>query len=266
MTATDLDLALELADIADSLSLRGFGGGVLETKEKADGSTVSSVDLEIERRLAAALSERCPGDTILGEEISRPTGAFRRRWIIDPIDHTANYVRKIPFFATMIALEVAGEIAVGVISAPALRCRWWASRGGGAFSDGRRAQVSSIGRLGDAYLSFAAIHVWQRRALAQNIVDLAGQCRFTYGSGGFWAHMMVAEGRLDASLDPWGEVWDIAALKVIVEEAGGRVTDLDDRSRVDGGCAIVTNGHLHETIISALRLASCTSDRAPGEK
>jgi histidinol-phosphatase len=261
----DLALAWRLADLADGHTAVAFGGGRLAASSKADGSLVSAVDLEVERSIRAELTVHRPGDAFLGEETppsdgesdgesdGGSDGGSRRRWVVDPIDHTNNFVRGIPAFATLIALMVDEVVAVGVVSAPALGRRWWARRGHGAFTDdGRRLRVSAVADLADAYLSYAAVHVWQERGRLDGIVELSRRARFVYGSGGFRAHMLVAEGLLDASLDPWGKVWDLAPIQVIVEEAGGALTDISGVARVDGGCAVVTNGVLHATVLSAL--------------
>ena len=213
--------------------------------------------LEVERSIRAELTVHRPDDGFLGEETppsdGGPADGGRRRWVVDPIDYTNNFVRGIPAFATLIALMADGVVEVGVVSAPALGRRWWARRGHGAFADdGRRLRVSAVADLADAYLSYAAVHRWQERGRLDGILELSRRARFVYGSGGFWAHMQVAEGLLEASLDPWGKVWDLAAIQVIVEEAGGSLTDTSGVARVDGGCAVVTNGALHATVLSTL--------------
>lgn len=253
----DLELALRLADIADAHTMRAFRAGAVAAWPKADGSLVSAVDMAVERQLRAELSRHRGSDAVVGEE-EAGTGSGNRRWLLDPIDHTNNFARGIPVFGTLIALEIDGAVdgagGVGVVSAPALGRRWWAAAGAGAFTDGgTRLVVSPVADLSEAYLSFAALHVWDRRGKVRALVELAGRCRFTYGSGGFWAHMLVAEGKLEASLDPWGQLWDVAPVRVIVTEAGGRVTDVDGVPRTDGGSAVVTNGLLHQEIIDTLR-------------
>lgn len=248
----DLTLALRLADLADGHTAAAFGAGHLAASRKHDGSLVSAVDLRVERSLRAELKIHRPDDGFLGEE-TPPSEGGPRRWVVDPIDHTNNFVRGIPAFATLIAMMVDDVVDIGVVSAPALGRRWWARRGHGSFTDGGRPlRVSAVADLADAYLSFAAVHVWQERGCLTGIVDLSRRTRYVVGSGGFLAHMMVAEGLLEASLDPWGEVWDLAPIQVIVEEAGGVLTDASGAARADGGCAVVTNGVLHDTILSVL--------------
>ncbi|HEU5160970.1 MAG TPA: inositol monophosphatase family protein [Streptosporangiaceae bacterium] len=249
---SDLALALRLADLADGRTAAAFGTGRVAASSKADGSLVSAVDVEVERSLRAEVRRHRPDDGFLGEE-TPPSAGGRRQWVVDPIDHTNNFVRGIPTFATLIALMADGVAEVGVVSAPALGRRWWARRGEGAFTDdGRPLRVSTVADIAEAYLSFGGVHVWQRRGLLDGIIDLSRRARFVVGSGGFSAHMQVAEGLLEASLDPWGKIWDLAPIQVIVEEAGGALTDTSGVARADGGCAVVTNGVLHDAVLSAL--------------
>ncbi|MEV4255385.1 inositol monophosphatase family protein [Spirillospora sp. NPDC049652] len=248
---TDLALALGLADLADDITLRHFRRTDLGVRAKPDRSPVTEADTETERALRTVLACERPGDTIVGEEEGGTQGP--RCWLLDPVDHTANFVRGIPVFATLIALVQDGRPTVGVVSAPALGRRWWASLGGGAFADGEPIRVSAVADLADASLSFAALDRWDDRALLPGIVGLGRRARHSWGSGGFWSQMLVAEGRLDASLDPWGKPWDLAAPKIIVEEAGGRLTDLDGAPRIDRDAALVSNGLLHPELLAALR-------------
>ncbi|MEV5575624.1 inositol monophosphatase family protein [Spirillospora sp. NPDC052269] len=247
---TDLAVALSLADLADDITLRHFRRADLAVRTKPDRSPVTEADTETEQALRALLARRRPADSVLGEEEGGTQGS--RCWLLDPVDHTANFARGIPVFATLIALVEDGEPTVGVVSAPALGHRWWASRGAGAFADGVPAHVSPVNDLADASLSFAALDRWDDRDLLPEIADLSRQARHTWGSGGFWSQMLVAEGRLDAALDPWGMPWDLAAPKIIVEEAGGRLTDLSGDPRIDRDAALVSNGSLHEQLVKAL--------------
>jgi histidinol-phosphatase len=251
----DLSLALALADRADDITMRHFRRSDLEVRSKTDRSPVSAADLETERALRSLLGEHRPDDGVLGEEFDETPGG-RRRWILDPIDHTDNYTRGVEVFATLIALEEEGRTTVGVVSAPALGRRWWAARGQGAYvragEASARIRVSAVDDLAQAHVSYASLRGWNRRGLVPGIVRISRAARYVFGSGCFWAQMLVAEGRCDASLDPWGKVWDNAASQVIVEEAGGRFTDLRGEPRIDRDCAIVTNGLLHEEILALL--------------
>ncbi|MGH3133393.1 MAG: inositol monophosphatase family protein [Gaiellaceae bacterium] len=238
----DLALALELADLADAISLPQFHRGVaFETKP--DLTPVTEVDRAVEAELRTRLAAERPKDAVLGEEHGT-TGAGSRRWIVDPIDGTRNYARGIPVWATLVAIEAAGVVELGVASAPALGRRWWAERGKGAFAGGDRIAVSSVARIEDAVLSFA---------FENEVPELARRVWHTRGFGDFWAHMLVAEGAVDAAVDARGvREWDLAAVKVIVEEAGGRFSDFSGESRIDGGSAITSNGLLHDAVLCAL--------------
>jgi len=239
----DLLLAIELADTADAISLGRFRARDLVIETKPDATPVTEADRAVERELRAILARERPNDAILGEE-EGVSGSGARRWIIDPIDGTRNYSRGVPVWATLIALEDAGVVTVGVVSAPALGRRWWAERGGGAWADGDRVHVSAIQRVEDAVLSFA---------LEQPIPSLAAQAWHARGYGDFWSHMLVAEGAIDGAYDAIGVTqWDLAALQPIVEEAGGSFTDFKGVARIDGGSAISSNGHLHAALLEAV--------------
>ncbi|MET7970891.1 inositol monophosphatase family protein [Micromonospora sp. NPDC005305] len=248
----DLSLALELAERADRINTRFFHAGAAVTV-KADRSLVTEADLTTERELAAVLAERRPGDAIAAEELHGEQIQEGRCWTIDPIDHTNNFARGLPHYGTLIALLEDARPVVGVVSAPSLKRRWWASRGGGAFADGRPARVSGVDDLAEAHLSFAQLEVWSGRRLLEPLVGLVSEARWTFGSGGFLAQMAVAEGKLDVALDPTGYVWDLAPSQIIVEEAGGRFSDVGGCADPARGTAIVTNGLLHDLVLSRLR-------------
>jgi histidinol-phosphatase len=239
----DLTLALALADAADEISLGRFRAGDLHVETKPDQTPVTEADRAVETFIRELLANERPDDGILGEELGT-SGTSARRWIVDPIDGTRNYSRGIPVWATLIALEENGEIRLGVVSAPALHRRWHAERGGGAWVNDDRIRVSAIRQIEDAVLSFA---------LEQPIPSLAGYAWHARGYGDFWAHMLVAEGAVDGAVDAVGvNVWDLAAIQPIVEEAGGRFSDASGASRIDGGTAISSNGHLHEALLEAI--------------
>jgi histidinol-phosphatase len=239
----DLFLALELADTADAISSRSFGAK-LEVETKADLTPVTEADRAVELELRRLLVEARPDDAILGEEHGETPGAGGRRWLLDPIDGTRNFTRGIPVWGTLIALEEGGDVRVGVVSAPALGRRWWAERDGGAFANGERIRVSRIDRIEDAVLSFA---------LDRQLPEIASRAWHVRGFGDLWAHMLVAEGAVDAAVDAVGvSEWDLAAVQVIVEEAGGRLTDLAGERSLDSGTAVTSNGLLHAQILEAL--------------
>jgi histidinol-phosphatase len=249
--ASELQLALELATIADAVTAPRFRAVDLAVETKPDLTPVSEADRAAEEAIRRRLAEARPDHAVVGEEYGAE-GDSPWRWIVDPIDGTKNYVRGVPVWATLIALEHDGELLVGVVSAPALGRRWWGSRGGGAFADGQPIGVSKVGQLADASLSYAGLGGWAARGLAERFDDLTRRCWRTRGYGDFWQHMLVAEGAVDVAVEPEVSLWDLAALQVIVEEAGGRFTDLEGRARPDGGSAVTTNGILHDEVLSIL--------------
>ncbi len=239
---TDLELGLRLADTADAISLGRFKPG-LAFETKADLTPVTEADRAVEAEIRAILADARPDDAVLGEE-EGTTGHGERRWIVDPIDGTRNYARGIPVWATLVAVEESGVMKMGVVSAPALGRRWWAEQGRGAFANGDRIGVSSVSRVEDAVVSFA---------YENPIPTLAGRAWHARGFGDFWAHMLVAEGAVDGAVDAVGvKEWDLAAVQVIVEEAGGRFSDLAGVSRIDGRSAVSSNGLLHDELLAAL--------------
>jgi histidinol-phosphatase len=254
MTA-DLRFALALADEADAITMRWFRDASLSVKTKVDRTPVTEADLAVETLLRERLGRDRSGDTIVGEEFG-VTGSSSRRWIIDPIDATKNFIRGIPVFATLLALENE----VGVVSAPALGMRWWAARGEGAFcrnavasSNARAIHVSAIATIEEAQLSYDGIADFDKAHLAEPFLALARRCGRTRAFGDFWSHMLVAEGACDIAIEPAVALWDMAAVQVIVEEAGGRFSDLGGNARADGGSALSTNGVLHDSVLQALR-------------
>jgi histidinol-phosphatase len=248
----DLRLALELADIADAITMQAFRRADLRVETKPDLTPVTEADRGVEQALRARIESARRGDAVVGEEFGA-TGESARRWFLDPIDGTKNFVRGIPVFATLIGLEQDGEVVAGVCSAPALRARWWASRGGGAFADGRRIAVSGVAQLGDAQLSYDSVPGFEEEGLGAQFMSLARRCWRSRGFGDFWSHVLVAEGAVDVAVEPAVSPWDLAPLKVIVEEAGGRFTDLSGAARIDGGSAVSSNGLLHDDVLAALR-------------
>ena len=240
----DLDLALRLADVADEIALSRFRARDLVVETKPDQTPVTEADRAVETELRTILGIERRRDAILGEEEGQ-TGSSARRWIVDPIDGTRNYLRGVPVWATLIALEDHGQVTVGVVSAPALHRRWWAERGAAAHANGDVVRVSRVARPEDAVLTFA---------LEQSLPRLAGRAWHARGYGDFWSHMLVAEGAVDGAIDAIGvSVWDLAAVQVIVEEAGGTFTDFAGEHRIDGNSAISSNGLLHADLLEAVR-------------
>jgi histidinol-phosphatase len=249
--ADDLTLALQLADAADAITLSRFRAQDLRVDAKPDLTPVSDADLAVETEVRRILSAERPDDAVLGEEHGT-TGEGPRQWVIDPIDGTKSFVRGVPVWATLIALRVDERVDVGVVSAPALGRRWWATRGGGAFADGQPIQVSSVAALSDAHLSYSSLTGWKALGRLEGLLDLSDRCWRTRGLGDFWSHVLVAEGAVDASFEPEVSLWDLAPLQVIVEEAGGRFTDLEGEARPDGGSCVCSNGLLHDEVLAGL--------------
>jgi histidinol-phosphatase len=254
--AADLELALSLADIADTITLERFLADNLAIETKPDLTPVTEADRAVEQAVRDRLAEVRPGDSVVGEEFGVSVAAGDRRWIIDPIDGTKNYVRGIPVWATLLALEDGGEITVGVASAPAISRRWWAARGHGAFVDDgldggpRRCAVSVVHELADAQLCFPGLDGWGGPGGLDGLIELAGRCWRSSGFGDFWSYMLIAEGAADITCEPVVSLWDLAAPQIIVEEAGGRFTDLRGVRTAAGGNAIATNGPLHDAALA----------------
>jgi histidinol-phosphatase len=253
----DLALALELADLADEITLSRFRAADLEVATKPDASPVTEADTAVERALRERLATARPGDAVLGEEYGDSGSADgQRRWILDPIDATMSYVRGIPTWGTLLALQQGEEVVVGVVSAPELHRRWWGMRGAGAFArDGlseepRQIRVSAISSLSDAQLCISAASEWEALGRLEAILELERRCWRTRGLGDLLSYMMVAEGVAEIGLDPVASLWDLAATQVIIEEAGGRFTDLAGVRTPDGGDAIATNGLLHDEVLA----------------
>lgn len=241
-----LDFALELCNQADEIAMRHFRRD-LRIETKPDRTFVTQADREIEEQLRARIAAAFPSHGLLGEEFPA-TGDPHTRWIIDPIDATANYIRGIPVFATLIAFERDDDVVLGVISAPAMRERWHALRGAGAWAGSRRLTVSRIAQLPDAQIFYGSDK--NRPAAFDGIIGSSWRSR---GFGDFWGYALVAEGAGEAMLEPEVAPWDLAAPLVLVEEAGGRFTDLNGRRTFSGGSALATNGLVHEALLETLR-------------
>lgn len=251
--ADDLALALELADEADAITTDRFRADDLVVETKPDMTPVSEADRATEVALRAALARARPDDGVIGEELGATEGTSGRRWILDPIDGTKSYVRGIPVWSTLVALETADGIGLGLVSAPALGHRWWAVRGGGAFRDGEPITVSGVTTVEDAHLSYDSVSAFDTAGLTEQFLALTRRCWRSRGFGDFWQYALVAEGALDIAVESIGpRIWDLAPLLVLVEEAGGRFTDLAGVATPDGGSAVATNGHLHAAVLAAL--------------
>jgi histidinol-phosphatase len=250
-TSEDLALALELADLADEITLGRYRAEDLLVETKPDLTPVTEADRAVEQAVRHRLAERRPDDAVIGEEFGDGLALGSvRRWIIDPIDGTKSYVRGMPTWSTLIALSVAREVTVGVVSAPAAGRRWWASRGAGAFADGQPIRVSSIASLEDSQLAWGGIEDWDAVGRLDALVALGRRCWRTRGVGDAWQYMLVAEGAAEIAIDPSVSIWDLAAVAVVVEEAGGRFTDLTGAPGADGGDGIATNGLVHDAALA----------------
>ncbi|MHB1614691.1 MAG: histidinol-phosphatase [Actinomycetes bacterium] len=253
----DLRLAHVLADEADSISERRFRALDLEVSTKPDLTPVSDADRAVEETIRRLLGRSRPRDAVHGEEFP-DSGRGPRRWVIDPIDGTKNYVRGVPVWATLIALMDGDDVVAGVVSAPLLHRRWWAATGSGAWtgrslSAATRCEVSKVARLDDAFLSFSELREWADAGRGEQFASVATSAWRSRAFGDFWSYMLVAEGALDIATEPSVALHDLAALTVIVEEAGGRFTSLDGRRGPDGGSALATNGVLHDEVLARLR-------------
>ncbi|MDO5726406.1 MAG: histidinol-phosphatase [Bowdeniella nasicola] len=248
----DLEFALNLADSADSLTAKRFWSQDFHVETKPDMSLVTDADRQTERLLADQIARERPTDSIYGEEFGT-RGHASRQWIIDPIDGTANFVRGVPVWATLIALAVDDEVHLGVVSAPALGRRWWAATAMGAYTSRlggpeQRIAVSNVRAIADASLSFSSLHGWQERGLREEFYQLTSQVWRTRAYGDFWSYMLVAEGVVDIACEPDLEVYDMAALAPIVREAGGVFTGVNGTPGPFGRDAIATNGPLHDQV------------------
>jgi histidinol-phosphatase len=252
--AVELGFAHDLADLADGLTLPAFRDRLehLDLETKDDGTWVTEIDVAVERALRRAIRARFPEHAVLGEEdgLDGPEGG--PRWILDPIDGTTNFVKGNPIFATLIALQVEGDEVVGVVSAPALGSRWDGLVGGPARQDGREIRVSEIAELGDAEIAFGGLTYFERDGWTDLVLDLTARTRRQRGYGDFWQHCLVAAGSTDIAIEASVKLWDLAAVRCVVEAAGGRFTALDGTPTAAGGSALATNGHLHDEVLAAI--------------
>jgi histidinol-phosphatase len=265
----DLELALSLADTADKITMARYRATDLQVETKPDMTPVTESDKAVEFALRERLAADKPNDAVIGEEFggapeagvdaggqratSGSDGVGRRTWVIDPIDGTKSYVRGMDTWSTLIALIVDGVVVVGVVSMPALGKRWWATRGGGAFADGRRLRVSTIRELEDAQLMWSGVEEWDAVGGADRLLTLARACWRTRGVGDAWQYMLVAEGAAEIAVDPEATLWDLAAVSIVVEEAGGRFTSVTGDSGAGAGSGLATNGPLHDVVLDLLR-------------
>ncbi|MDO5501590.1 MAG: histidinol-phosphatase [Actinomycetia bacterium] len=261
----DVRLAHVLADAVERTTMGRFLAEDLHVDTKPDLTLVSDADKAAEELIRGQLARTRPRDAVLGEE-QGTTGRGPRRWVIDPIDGTHNYVRGVPVWATLIGLlDEHDEPVVGLVAAPALGRRWWAAKGSGAFTgrsitSARRIHVSGVHHLADASISYSSLSGWRALGRRQRFLDLLDACWRTRAYGDFWSYMMVAEGAVDIACEPELALWDMAALAPIVTEAGGRFTSLHGEDGPLGGNALATNGLLHDEVLGYVG----TAEQAPG--
>jgi histidinol-phosphatase len=267
----DLRLAHVMADSVDAQTMSRFKALDLKVETKPDLTPVTDADKAAEEAIRGQLSRARPRDAVLGEEFGS-SGHGSRRWIIDPIDGTKNFVRGVPVWATLIALVDEGKPVVGLVSAPALGKRWWAAVGTGAYtgrslSAATRLRVSNVSRLEDASLSYSSLTGWQERGNLTEFLGLTESVWRTRAYGDFWSYCLVAEGAVDIACEPELNLYDMAALVPIVTEAGGRFSSLEGEDGPFGGNALATNGVLHDEVLHRLnpQLIGQRPAAAPGE-
>jgi histidinol-phosphatase len=253
----DLRLAHVLADAADSLTLSRFRAQDLRVETKPDLTPVTDADRTVEESIRGTLSRARPRDAVSGEEFG-DTGHGPRRWVLDPIDSTKNFLRGVPVWATLIALMDGDKVVAGLVSAPSLNRRWWAATGSGAYtgkslSSATRMAVSKVAAIEHASLSFSSLSGWSALDREEAFLSLSRSVWRTRAFGDFWSYMLVAEGAVDIATEPEVALHDLAAPAIIVTEAGGRFTNLSGEDGPAGGSAIATNGLLHDTVVSRLR-------------
>jgi histidinol-phosphatase len=269
----DLALAHALADLADAISLDRYQAQDLVVTTKPDNTPVTDADRAVETAIREALATHRQTDGLVGEEFGSDKGTSGRYWVIDPIDGTKNFMRGVPTWATLIALvnvDAAGteEVVVGIASAPALARRWSAAKGHGAFvrfnsgsvddlteefdsvSNEKKISVSKVAKLSDSSISYSDFIGWGDRL--EPFQKMLANAWRTRGIGDFWSHMLVAEGAVDVAIEPSLAVWDMAALDIIVREAGGVFTNTAGQSGPFGGSGVSTNGVLHNAVINGL--------------
>ena len=258
----DLALAHRLADAADAITLSRYQALDLTVTTKPDNTPVTDADKSAEDAIRALLHAHRPEDGIVGEEFGSEGSDKERYWVLDPIDGTKNFLRGVPTWATLIGLieksdDGSEKVIAGVVSAPALFRRWYALEGGGAFvivngDVPKKINVSAISKIEDASISHSDFIGWGERLKPFN--DLLQSAWRTRAHGDFWSHMLVAEGAVEVAAEPSLALWDMAALDIIVREAGGRFTNLDGKDGSHGGSGLSTNAALHDYVVKALKV------------
>lgn len=248
----------ELAKEADAIAMRFFRADEIRIDRKDDGSAVTQADRGVEEMARAKVAASGLALDVLGEEMGGenakgPATTGRARLIIDPIDGTEEFSRGIPTFGTLLGIERDGEIVAGMASAPALGVRWWAYRGGGAYRNGKRIHVSNVEKLNAGMAFTGGTGPNKNREKIEKMRRLLDAAKHGRALGGFWQHMLVAEGSIEAALDLHSKAWDLAPLALIVEEAGGRATDVTGKRSIYSGNLVSTNGKIHDEVLALLQ-------------
>ena len=251
-----LEVAIAAAQAAGEIALRYFRTR-LTVDYKSDRSPVTQADRECEQCIIEVLRQSFPDFGIVGEEFGERGGGARARWIIDPIDGTKNFIRGVPYFAALIGLEEDGEVTTGVIYAPAVDDLLYAQKGTGAFDRNGRLRVSSVGALRDGTVVFGGLDIFRKAGRWDGFERLVWASGRQRGFGDYFGHTFVARGQAEAMVELDLKPWDLAAVKIIIEEAGGRLTDFTGAATIYGGDAIASNGLVHDEILKLLRSPPC---------
>jgi len=248
-----LEVAIRAAKKAEEIILKHYQRSI-EADFKGDLSPVTKADIESEKQIIATIKNQFPSHNFLGEESVKDIQEKDYLWIIDPIDGTKNYLRKIPLFATQIALMKEGELIIGVSNAPILKELMYAEKGSGAYFNNSKIKVSSAEELEKSYMLFGGVEYFDKHNLLKNLVSLINNTQGHRGIGDFWSYHLLAQGRVDIMIEAQTKIWDIAAVKVIVEEAGGEVTDIKgNRVNINTNSLLATNGKLHQVVLDYFR-------------
>lgn len=257
-----VSVALSACDEADAISLASFRQSIaIETK--ADASFVTEADTAVERAVRARITARFPGHGLVGEEYGEAPSDSGRRWIIDPIDGTHNYMRGVPLYATLLALEIDGEMAVGAVSAPALGRRWFSWAGGGAWAadtvpggwdpeSATSLSVSTVTSLDETSLVYSSYPSIVESGLAPGFGPLLGKVWRDRGLGDFYGYMLVAEGAAEVMVESDLKLWDLAGPQAVMQHAGARVTDISGGPDMPARGVLASNGHVHEAVLAEL--------------
>ncbi|MEK9727436.1 MAG: inositol monophosphatase family protein [Candidatus Margulisiibacteriota bacterium] len=243
----------QISDVADEIALHYFNQSNLDIEIKDNMTPVSAGDLAIENEIRSLVKQQHPELSIIGEEYGETIADSNLKLIIDPIDGTKNFIRGLPFFGSLFAIEDHGEVIAGMVSAPALNGRWWASQGNGAFYNDQAINVSSITTLDQANGFYGSLFGSEASSNPERVIELLSATNRQRGFGDFYPHMLVAMGCGEYAIDFNLNVWDIAPLKIIVEEAGGKFSDTSGQSSIHSGNLVCSNGHLHETVLNYIK-------------